>query len=169
MLAQQVVHRARAHAGVSHRLVVGRGFFGIGQELICIGHGKVFARQHDQGIDRDHLNQAEIFTLVFDGGIGQGRQNQLVGRALENGVTVGRAGQNFLGRNAAAGTAQVFNDHRLAQMLGQGGVQGARNHIGHTAGGVRHHQGDGLAGKGLGQRGARQQQPGQHAEKRFQS
>ena len=151
VLAQQVVKRAGAYAGI------GQGFAGrgrltrIGEQLLAVARRQVFAGKHGHGVDGDHLHQAEVFGLVLQGRVGHRRQDQLVGRALENHVAVRGAGQQLLRCDAAAGATQVFHQNRLAQLLGQGVVEGAGNDVRQTASRVRHHQRDRFAGEGLGQ------------------
>ena len=89
VLAQQMVERAWAHACVSDGAAGLCFFASVFNELVDVVHGQIFARQEANLRGGNHLHQAEIFALELHGRDGQRCQDQFVGRALKNDLTVG--------------------------------------------------------------------------------
>ena len=69
------------------------------------------------------------------------------------GVAVGRRAHHAADADAAAGAADVLDDHRLAERLPQPIVQDARDGVGRAAGRERHDHGDRPRRIGLRERG----------------
>ena len=109
-------------------------------------------RHQDQRIVRDLRDVTELVRLELDVGIGERRQDQLVGRALEDhAAVVGRVEQLLRGETAA-GAAEVLDEDVLAEHLAEYRHDLARDGIRDAAGRVRHHQRHGLALADLGLR-----------------
>ena len=158
VLTQQVIEGAWAHAGVGNGAAGLRFFAGVVQKLIDIVDGQIFACQETNLRGGNHLHQTEVFAFELDSRDGQRCQDQFVGRALENDLTIGRCAQNFLSCNGTTGAAQVVNNDGLSQVFGQGVVHCACNDIRQTACWVRHQQSHGFAGVVLGKNGSGHQQ-----------
>ena len=108
--------------------------------------GQVGARHDHQRRHADHLHQPEILALELDGGVGDGREDQLVGRALEQVIAVGLGRQHLLRAQRAADAAQVLHQHGLTQLLGNGRGDDPGDGIGRASGRVGHHHHNGPIG-----------------------
>ena len=105
LFANQMIEAAIAHAGVIHGLALLGHLLNVGHHFIGILGRKIFACHDGHGGQGHLLNQAKIFRLVFHGFHGQGRQNQFIGGALKNVVTIRRCTQHFLRCDGTAGAA----------------------------------------------------------------
>ncbi|MNT10229.1 hypothetical protein D3C72_1450480 [compost metagenome] len=151
-----MVQRADTHAAVRQRLV-GRLARQRNEFVDAVGR-QVLAGDEDHHRLGHRVHHAEVFGLELHGRIGQRRKDDLVGRALEEVVAVGRRGQHLLRGHGAAHAAQVLHDHLLAQRLAQRHGEDARGGVRRAAGRVGNHQVHGLGGKAVGAGGARGQQ-----------
>lgn len=160
VFAQDVIEAARSDRGEGDGLAFLGHLARVVEELVDAVDGQVLARQEGDLRGRDHLHQAEVLALELDGRDRQRRQDQLVGRALEQQMPVGR-GVERLGRgDGTAGAAQVLDDHGLAELLAQRVVDGARDHVRDAAGRVGHQQRDRLGRKALRHQAAGQPEAG---------
>ena len=157
VLEDQVVERADAHAAVGQRLV-GRLARQRDQFVDAVDR-QVLARDEHHHRVGHRVHEAEVLGLQLHRGVGQRRQDHLVGRALEDVVAVGRRRQHLLRGHRAADAAEVLHQHLLAQLLAERDVEDARDGVRRAARRVGDHQVDRLGRVGLRERraGAEQQ------------
>jgi hypothetical protein len=142
ILEDEVVERADAHAAIGQR-PVGR-LACQRDQLVHVFHAEVgTGHEHHHRVGH-RMHEAEVLGPDLDRGVGQRREDHLVGRTLEDVVAVGRCAEHLLRRQRTADAPEVLDDDLLAEILAHRRVHDARDRVRRAAGRIRDHQVDGL-------------------------
>lgn len=141
VLAEHVIERAEAYAAEGQGLAFATLRASVTSSSAVFA-GRSLRARITMGATPIICIEAEVLALELDGCVGQRRQDQFIGRALEQIVAIRRGSQHLLGERAAD-AAEVLNQHGLPELFGQRVVHEPRDHV-RQAAQVRHHQHDGF-------------------------